>query len=170
MLLPTASPRFRDPERENNATLQSIPVVFSNVAHTRRVQKEGTATMKAWRPAPAAFLAAGIASLVLVTTMLVAAGTARAADATLSLDGNDWRICADKAGTGEEKRLFDAAPTGADWLPASVPGNIQADLEAAHRLPPLWYGESIRTCTTWPARTGGTARILPSRPTMPASD
>ncbi len=27
-----------------------------------------------------------------------------------------------------------------DWLRASVPGNVQADLEAAHRLKPLWYG------------------------------
>ena len=27
-----------------------------------------------------------------------------------------------------------------DWIPAKVPGNIQADLEAAHVLNPLWYG------------------------------
>jgi beta-mannosidase len=66
--------------------------------------------------------------------------TSRAAEQTLLLSGNDWRIYADAAGTGEQQRLFDVAPVGADWLPATVPGNIQADVEAAHLLRPLWYG------------------------------
>ena len=34
-----------------------------------------------------------------------------------------------------------SADLGTDgWIPATVPGNIQADLEAAHELNPLWYG------------------------------
>jgi len=33
-----------------------------------------------------------------------------------------------------------ARPFCVDWLPAMVPGNIQADLESARLLKPLWYG------------------------------
>ena len=36
--------------------------------------------------------------------------------------------------------LFAADASSAGWIPATVPGNIQADLEAAHVLKPLWYG------------------------------
>ena len=59
---------------------------------------------------------------------------------TLSLSGDDWRICNDREGTGRDGRRLDANTTGPSWIPATVPGNIQADLEAAHRLKPLWYG------------------------------
>ena len=59
---------------------------------------------------------------------------------TLSLSGSDWRILADPDGTGTARRIFSAATSTGDWLAATVPGNIQADVEAAHRLPPLWYG------------------------------
>ena len=57
-----------------------------------------------------------------------------------SLSGNDWRICADADGKGRERRMFDAEASASEWILASVPGNIQADLEAAHLLKPLWYG------------------------------
>ena len=40
----------------------------------------------------------------------------------------------------QEQRLFEADPSSPGWIPATVPGNIQADLEAAHQLKPLWYG------------------------------
>jgi len=76
----------------------------------------------------------------ILSALLLLAARVASAQTVLSLSGSDWRICADVAGSGEQKRLFDVAPDGADWLPASVPGNIQADVEAAHRLPPLWYG------------------------------
>lgn len=58
---------------------------------------------------------------------------------TLSLSGADWRICSDPDQTGADRRLFDA--DASNWTPATVPGNIQADLEAAHSLSPLWYGD-----------------------------
>lgn len=47
------------------------------------------------------------------------------------LSGQDWFICKDSDG--------DISCTD-QWIPATVPGNIQADLESAHRLKPLWYG------------------------------
>jgi beta-mannosidase len=40
--------------------------------------------------------------------------------------------------------LIQAADTGASQIPAQVPGNIQADLERAHLLKPLWYGVGDR--------------------------
>ena len=58
----------------------------------------------------------------------------------LSLSGTDWRIHADPDGNGLERRLFEANTTSPAWIAATVPGNIQADLEAAHQLTPLWYG------------------------------
>ena len=65
---------------------------------------------------------------------------ALARERTLSLSGNDWRICEDANGQGKDRRMFDADVSAANWIPATVPGNIQADLEAAHLLKPLWYG------------------------------
>ena len=59
-------------------------------------------------------------------------------DQAMELSGNDWHICADPDGNGAEQRLFDADPKA--WIAATVPGNIQADLEAAKELKPLWYG------------------------------
>ncbi len=58
----------------------------------------------------------------------------------LSLSGMDWRIHEDADGSGAERRLFEADLSSAGWIPATVPGNVQADLEAAHLLKPLWYG------------------------------
>ena len=59
---------------------------------------------------------------------------------TISLSGSDWYIYEDAAGDGEAKGLYSAAVPAPGWIPALVPGNIQADLEAAHELKPLWYG------------------------------
>ena len=59
---------------------------------------------------------------------------------TISLSGSDWFIHEDAAGSGERDGLPLADPGGPGWIPAAVPGNIQADLEAAQRLKPLWYG------------------------------
>jgi hypothetical protein len=63
-----------------------------------------------------------------------------ASSATLPLSGGDWRIHEDADGKGAEHRMFEADVSVPGWLPATVPGNIQADLEAAHQLKPLWYG------------------------------
>jgi beta-mannosidase len=60
--------------------------------------------------------------------------------ARINLSGNSWFLRPVPQGTDQS-----AAPQGdltaPDWLPAQVPGNIQADLESAHELTPLWYGE-----------------------------
>jgi beta-mannosidase len=64
---------------------------------------------------------------------------ARALEA-LCLSGADWRIHDDADGKGDQRGMPLADPAAADWIPATVPGNIQADLEAAHQLKPLWYG------------------------------
>lgn len=50
----------------------------------------------------------------------------------LSLSGTDWKI----------KDVPNGSATAfcSDWLPATVPGNVQADLETARLLKPLWYG------------------------------
>ncbi|MCY2990180.1 MAG: discoidin domain-containing protein [Planctomycetota bacterium] len=71
-----------------------------------------------------------------------AAVSASAAEtpAIVQLSGTDWRIHEDVAGKGAEARLFAADPASPGWIPATVPGNVQADLEAAHQLRPLSYG------------------------------
>jgi beta-mannosidase len=60
---------------------------------------------------------------------------------TLLLSGPDWRIHDDPDGLGQTRWVHDGSPPPDGWIPAQVPGNIQADLESAHRLAPLWYGE-----------------------------
>ena len=57
-----------------------------------------------------------------------------------SLSGTDWWIHDDPDGKGVERHLFEANTSSAGWIAGTVPGNIQADLEAAHQLQPLWYG------------------------------
>lgn len=57
-----------------------------------------------------------------------------------SLNGSDWFIYPDGASSGVLDKLYSAPTSGEGWVPARVPGNIQADLEAAHILKPLWYG------------------------------
>ncbi|MCY3918143.1 MAG: hypothetical protein OXG49_19240 [Chloroflexi bacterium] len=59
---------------------------------------------------------------------------------TISLSGSDWFIREDADGSGEAEGLHSADLGTPGWIPATVPGNIQADLEAAHALKPLWYG------------------------------
>jgi len=59
---------------------------------------------------------------------------------TITLSGSDWVIREDADGGGEALALHAADLDSAGWIPARVPGNIQADLEAAHELKPLWYG------------------------------
>ena len=60
--------------------------------------------------------------------------------ATISLSGFDWFIHEDAAGAGVDQGLHEADIKAPGWIPARVPGNVQADLEAAQQLRPLWYG------------------------------
>jgi len=64
----------------------------------------------------------------LLTSGIAYTGTAQ----TLSLSGNDWEI---KDFPNDSSESFCR-----DWIPATVPGNIQSDLENARILNPLWYG------------------------------
>ncbi len=66
--------------------------------------------------------------------------TSRQPPNTLSLSGADWFIREDAALNGGAEGLHSADVPADGWIPATVPGNIQADLEAAHQLQPLWYG------------------------------
>ena len=76
----------------------------------------------------------------LVIVLLAALCTVVAKSETLSLSGTDWRIHEDVDGKGAERGMPQADVSSPDWIAANVPGNIQADLESAHRLKPLWYG------------------------------
>ena len=66
--------------------------------------------------------------------------TSRRPPNSLSLSGADWFIREDAALNGGAEGLHSAEAPAPGWIPATVPGNIQADLEAAHQLKPLWYG------------------------------
>ena len=72
--------------------------------------------------------------LALITLATAAQLQLASATPTLLLSGSDWQIREDAPGTAE--RLADDA----GWIPATVPGNIQADLETAHLLKPWSYG------------------------------
>ena len=69
-----------------------------------------------------------------------ASGLAAETTPTLSLSGTNWWIHDDPDGKGVERRLFEANTSSPEWSAATVPGNIQSDLEAARQLKPLWYG------------------------------
>ena len=58
----------------------------------------------------------------------------------LSLNGSDWIIRTDKLDAAPYPDFLDAGKSEPGWIAANVPGNIQADLERAHLLQPLWYG------------------------------
>ena len=78
----------------------------------------------------------------LVTAMHCHASMAHAdqSPAILQLSGTDWRIREDADGKGIEQQLFAANAASPDWVCATVPGNIQSDLEALHQLKPMSYG------------------------------
>jgi beta-mannosidase len=57
---------------------------------------------------------------------------------SLSLSGGDWFIHA--AASAHDTTPVLADPRSPEWIAARVPGNIQADLEAARLIGPLWYG------------------------------
>ena len=80
---------------------------------------------------------------LLVNGLATVTTAANAFDSTqdICLSGSDWRIHEDADSDGAARQMSVADCSSADWIPASVPGNIQADLETAHRLKPLWYGE-----------------------------
>ena len=56
---------------------------------------------------------------------------------TISFSGMNWFI---HEASADGNSLYAAEVPASGWISASVPGNIQADLEAAHQLLPLWYG------------------------------
>ncbi|MCX6997008.1 MAG: GDSL-type esterase/lipase family protein, partial [Kiritimatiellaeota bacterium] len=61
------------------------------------------------------------------------------APARMALSGSDWWIHEDDS-ERSNMMLATAATDQPGWTPATVPGNVQTDLEAAHQLKPLFYG------------------------------
>ena len=87
------------------------------------------------------FLFAVLAGVLEWMSCGTAAEPARPRPEALILSGSDWFIHEDGRGTGDQEQYYSADPKRRGWLPAQVPGNIQSDLETAHVLRPIWYGE-----------------------------
>ncbi|MFO1447800.1 MAG: hypothetical protein U1F61_06545 [Opitutaceae bacterium] len=68
---------------------------------------------------------------LLFSWLLFLAYPAGAQERILSLSGDTWQI---------KDEPVNASAFCTDWLPVRVPGNVQADLESARMLRPLWYG------------------------------
>jgi beta-mannosidase len=58
----------------------------------------------------------------------------------VDLNGDDWRLGQAPSGAPPEQATWDELGQVADWLPATVPGNVRADLVRAGRLPELAFG------------------------------
>ena len=56
----------------------------------------------------------------------------------MTLSGSDWYILKDNGDVSFDPNIDKVLDT--NYITATVPGNIQADLESAHLLKPLWYG------------------------------
>jgi len=89
---------------------------------------------------PRPFCALFLLLLVPVLSISRTLAAQLAEHSTGSLGGSGWWIHEDAAGTGAANRLFLAGVPAEGWIPAEVPGNIQSDLENAHRLRPMSYG------------------------------
>ena len=76
----------------------------------------------------------------LPATMPLSPTAGEALTNSLLLSGSDWWIQGEPAGPGAQQGVFGATVPASGWIPATVPGNVQADLEEAHLLKPLWYG------------------------------
>lgn len=75
---------------------------------------------------------------VLLSLFAPASAKANGDGPILDLSGRDWWIHEDAGDGPAAMPRADVSAPG--WVAATVPGNIQADLEAAFRLKPLWYG------------------------------
>lgn len=89
-------------------------------------------THKSWR------VFAGV--LLNAVLWLQVLSASAAGPSCLSLAGHDWHLKQDAAVQAANEQLCLAIVPGPDWIPAQVPGNIQDDLERAHKLRPLFYG------------------------------
>ena len=58
----------------------------------------------------------------------------------VDLGGSDWQLGQAPASAQPDHATWDELEQIAEWLPATVPGNIRADLVRAGRLPDLFYG------------------------------
>ena len=79
-------------------------------------------------------------AVVFAAIMLARPQFAIAAEGGISLSGSDWWIHDDPAGSGASNSFVAASVPANGWIKAQVPGNIQADVESAHLLQPIWYG------------------------------
>jgi beta-mannosidase len=58
----------------------------------------------------------------------------------LNLNGSDWQLGQAPASANPGYASWDELQQVAEWLPATVPGNVRADLDRAGRLPELSFG------------------------------
>ena len=69
-----------------------------------------------------------------------AVATSPGTQSIVPLGGSGWWIHEAPAATGAADGMFQAAVPAEGWVSAEVPGNLQADLERAHKLRPIFYG------------------------------
>jgi beta-mannosidase len=68
---------------------------------------------------------------------------------TVTLNGADWRLGQAPAGADPKHATWDELDQVHEWLPATVPGNVQADLLRAGRLPDPTLGRQ-NEMAQWP--------------------
>ena len=73
--------------------------------------------------------------------------------ATISLSDAHWWIHDDADGQGGQRGMPLADVAAPGWIPATVPGNLQADLERARLIPPFWF-ESDDPLLAKPPKSG----------------
>jgi len=88
----------------------------------------------------------------------------------VELGGTDWLLGQAPAEADPERARWDELEQVAEWLPATVPGNVRADLAHAGRLPDLFVGTQAEASQwvdehcwwlvrTWPFETPPSARV-----------
>ncbi len=68
---------------------------------------------------------------------------------TVTLNGADWRLGQAPTGADPNRAAWDELGQIDEWLPATVPGNVQADLLRAGRLPDPAFGRQ-NELAQWP--------------------
>ncbi len=92
------------------------------------------------KPTPAMRLILLAIAILSGITLSAAAATDVPVHDSILLSGSDWKLHDDPVGQGIQQEYFNSAMNSTGWISATVPGNVQADVEAAHQISPLWYG------------------------------
>lgn len=74
---------------------------------------------------------------------------------TFSLEGSDWRLGYKKMYDGSASGTIAEVEKMTEWMAATVPGNVRADLVTAERLPDLYFAKNneraqwVNDCVWW---------------------